>query len=150
MSNNRNNQLNAVADVFKALSHPNRLRVLIRLISGCSAASGGRDDELCACVGEIAQDMNISPSTVSHHLKELRNAGLIRMERRGQKVECSVELSTVQGLIDSLSGWFSGSDIKECVRSAAAKTDGKGALRGEAMASNQPKKGDYDDKRRQV
>jgi len=50
--------------------------------------------------------MNISPSTVSHHLKELRNAGLIQMKRRGQKVECSVDFSTVRGLIDFFNGWF--------------------------------------------
>jgi ArsR family transcriptional regulator len=43
------------------------------------------------CVGEIGRDLSVSPSTVSHHLKELRDAGLIRAQRRGQKIECWVD-----------------------------------------------------------
>ncbi|HUT02573.1 MAG TPA: metalloregulator ArsR/SmtB family transcription factor [bacterium] len=124
MSNNRNDQLNTIAGVFKALSSPSRLQVLIRVVSAFNAAGNSREDELCACVGEIAQDMNISPSTVSHHLKELRNAGLIQMKRRGQKVECSVDFSTVQGLIDFFNGWFEQGGIRTSGECLDAVTDG--------------------------
>ena len=99
MSNNRNGELKRIADVMKALSNPSRLQVFLRLVS-CCPAGGNCNGEVCACVGEIGQNLEISPSTVSHHLKELRNAGLILMERHGQRVECSVDFSTVQSLID--------------------------------------------------
>jgi ArsR family transcriptional regulator len=42
-------------------------------------------------VSEIAKRFDLSLSTVSHHLKELRNAGLIKCERQGQHIFCSVD-----------------------------------------------------------
>jgi ArsR family transcriptional regulator len=42
--------------------------------------------------------MGIVPSTISHHLKELRQAGLIKMERRGQKIECWIDPETVTAM----------------------------------------------------
>ena len=98
MSNSRKNELKRIADVLKALSNPSRLQVLLRLASHCPS-EGACDGEVCACVGDIGQDLEISPSTVSHHLKELKHAGLILMERHGQRVECSIDFSTVQSLI---------------------------------------------------
>jgi len=35
-------------------------------------------------VGDISKSFDLAPATVSHHLKELKNAGLINMERRGK------------------------------------------------------------------
>ena len=57
------------------------------------------------CVGEVARGLGVSPSTVSHHLKELRSAGLIKMERRGRMIECSVSvdaLREIEGFFSSL------------------------------------------------
>lgn len=91
MSNSVDIDLARYAAVFKALSNPSRLRIFLRLRSCCAP---GRlcqiDQEDCCCVGDVSQDLTIGPSTVSHHLKELRQAGLIRMERRGQKSLCTV------------------------------------------------------------
>jgi ArsR family transcriptional regulator len=42
-------------------------------------------------------------STISHHMKELRQAGLVRMERRGQKIECWIDPE----IIANLQGFFS-------------------------------------------
>ncbi len=88
-----------VAEVFKALSNPHRLNVFLRLAACCrpgDACAGG----MRACVGELAGDLDIAPSTVSHHLKELRRSGLIHMERSGQNVECWVEPETLDRLSD--------------------------------------------------
>jgi len=67
--------LKAAAATFKALSDPTRLRIL-KAISGTG--------ELCEC--NIVPTFGLSQPTISYHLKILREAGLVRSERRGQWV----------------------------------------------------------------
>lgn len=62
-----------MAGMFKALSDPVRLRLFSRVASHPSGE---------ACVCDI-QDVGVSQPTVSHHLKKLREAGLLTSERRG-------------------------------------------------------------------
>jgi ArsR family transcriptional regulator len=64
----------ALARVFKALADPVRLR-LFSLIAG---AEGGE-----ACVCDLTVAFDVSGPTISHHLKVLREAGLIAGDRRG-------------------------------------------------------------------
>src|SRR3954449_7739394 len=64
----------ALARVFKALADPVRLR-LLSMITG---AEGGE-----ACVCELTPGFDVSGPTISHHLKVLREAGLIEGDRRG-------------------------------------------------------------------
>ena len=54
--------------------------------------------QIKACAGQLGKDLGIVPSTVSHRSKQLHQAGLIRMERRGQNMDCWVNPETVQGL----------------------------------------------------
>ena len=54
------------------------------------------DGQICECVGALGKDLDIAPSTVSHHLKELAQAGLIKMNRRGQNTECQVDPEVVK------------------------------------------------------
>jgi ArsR family transcriptional regulator, arsenate/arsenite/antimonite-responsive transcriptional repressor len=61
-----------VAGLLKALADPVRLRLWTRI-----AANG---QESCVC--EI-EDLGVSQPTVSHHLRRLREAGLVEAERRG-------------------------------------------------------------------
>ncbi|WP_371405850.1 metalloregulator ArsR/SmtB family transcription factor [Kribbella sp. NBC_00662] len=61
------------AAVFKALADPIRLR-LFSII-----ASAG--DEICVC--DLTPQFDVSGPTISHHLKVLREAGLVDCERRG-------------------------------------------------------------------
>jgi len=103
MSNNRDNNIEKFAEIFKALSNPNRLKIFMRLISCCqpgtvTSINPNTGEAGCACVGELGQDLGIVASTISHHIKELRRAGLIRMERKGQKIECYVDPVTVMDL----------------------------------------------------
>jgi ArsR family transcriptional regulator len=103
MSKSRDKNIDKFAEVFKALSNPNRLRIFMRLISCCrpgtvTSINPNTGAAGCACVGELGEDLGIVPSTVSHHIKELRLAGLIRMERRGQKIECFIDPATLTAL----------------------------------------------------
>ena len=103
MSNNKEMDIVNFAEMFKALSNPNRLKIFLRLISCCQPGTLTQiqpniEVEGCACVGELGQDLGIVPSTISHHIKELRQAGLIRMERRGQKMACWIEPKTLTAL----------------------------------------------------
>ena len=103
MSKYKNSQLEEFAEIFKALSNPNRLKIFKRLTSCCEPGTvcvidGGGT----AYVGELGNEVDIAPSTVSHHIKELKRAGLIRTRRQGQKIECWVDPQTIQSIKDFL------------------------------------------------
>ncbi|MDJ0382412.1 metalloregulator ArsR/SmtB family transcription factor [Streptomyces sp. G-G2] len=78
--------------MFKALGDPVRLR----LFSLVASHAGGE-----ACVCDIS-DVGVSQPTVSHHLKKLKDAGLLSSERRGTWVYYRVEpavLATMGALL---------------------------------------------------
>jgi DNA-binding transcriptional ArsR family regulator len=52
------------------------------------AACDATEEGMSRCVGDLGEDLDVTPSTVSHHLKELRQAGLMHIQRRGQRIEC--------------------------------------------------------------
>ena len=66
---------NKIARYMKALGHPARIAILELLIKKQS----------CIC-GDIVDDLPLSQSTVSQHLKELKDAGLIKGDVDGVKV----------------------------------------------------------------
>jgi ArsR family transcriptional regulator len=63
-----------LAPAFKALGDPVRLR----LMSMIASAEGGE-----ACVCDLTPAFDLTGPTISHHLKTLREAGLVDAERRG-------------------------------------------------------------------
>ena len=63
-----------LARMFKALSDPVRLRLLSLI-----ASHGGGE----ACVCDLTGTFDVSQPTISHHLRVLREAGLVDCERRG-------------------------------------------------------------------
>ncbi|MDG4819924.1 metalloregulator ArsR/SmtB family transcription factor [Micromonospora sp. WMMD956] len=64
----------ALAPAFKALGDPVRLQ----LLSMIASAEGG---EICVC--ELTPAFDLTGPTISHHLRVLREAGLVDAERRG-------------------------------------------------------------------
>lgn len=101
MSNNKTIDSEEFAEIFKALSNPNRLKIFTRLASCCTPGTVGvLDSEDTACVGELGQELDIVKSTVSHHIKELRRVGLIRTRREGQKILCWVDPELVKSIKD--------------------------------------------------
>lgn len=85
-----------LASVFKALGDQNRLAIfqLIRERGGHRRT----EQEIANSVSEIASEFDLSLSTVSHHIKELRNSGLIRCEKHGQTVRCFVDQAALERL----------------------------------------------------
>ena len=71
----------ALAEAFKALADPVRLQ-LLNLIATAEAG------EMCAC--DLVDPVGKSQPTVSHHLKVLRQAGLVEADRRGTWIWYSV------------------------------------------------------------
>ena len=104
MSNYQKDEVHRFAEVFKALSNPNRLHIFLRLVSCCPPGTKCITDAAGQCVGDLGRDLEIDPSTVSHHLKELRRSGLIRMERRGKRIICWVDRETIQEMTNLLTG----------------------------------------------
>lgn len=80
------------AEMFKALGNPHRLAIFQQLTQCCAPGTVcGVEDALRFTVGEIGKNLDIAPSTVSHHLKELLRAGLIETRRKGKHIECWIE-----------------------------------------------------------
>jgi DNA-binding transcriptional ArsR family regulator len=75
---------NEVASLAKALGHPARIAILQYLAQQKS----------CVC-GDIVNELPLSQSTVSQHLKELKNAGLIKGEIEGPSVCYCIEPKAV-------------------------------------------------------
>ncbi len=97
MSNYRNNKQERLAARFKVLGHPHRLAILRKL-----ARCRREQRPLGACVAEAGEGLGLAPSTISPHVKELRQAGLITVERRGREVHCQVNEKTVEEAITYL------------------------------------------------
>ena len=74
MSTPSDAQIAVIAETYRLLGDPTRLRVLL----ACLAAP--------IAVGDIARAVNASPSLVSHHLRLLRAARLVRGTRRNRQV----------------------------------------------------------------
>ncbi len=74
-------EVEELAEVFKALSDPTRLR-LVKLLSKHDGA---------LCVNALAHKLGVTQSAVSQHLRVLRQAGLVHGERRGPFVHYSLD-----------------------------------------------------------
>lgn len=105
MSIYRLHDLTTCAEAFKALSNPNRLAIFLHLLACCPpGTSCSFDEEMKRCVSDLGRGLNIAQSTISHHIKELRMAGLIHVAKKGRYTECWVDGETVTLLADLLTG----------------------------------------------
>lgn len=76
-----------MAKIFKALSNSNRLELYLKIVE--SYESSYCNDNECL-LSNIIQSLNIGAPTISHHIKELSNAGLITTEKKGKFLICRV------------------------------------------------------------
>jgi len=82
--------LDTLARMFRALSNPNRLRLFMNLLdeSKLDLAKGRVHDCFLA---KLLGGLELGAPTVSHHVKELTDAGLITTQREGKQLTCSVD-----------------------------------------------------------
>ena len=93
---------NRVAKYAKAFGHPARVAILHLLA----------DKQTCVC-GDIVDELPLSQSTVSQHLKELKDAGLIKGEIEGARVCYCIdakEWKLAKKLLNQLFDKYTGSD----------------------------------------
>ena len=98
---------------FKALGDPTRLRIVLFLRAAAQAVTAPFDKGVAEAVPEGVAESNVITvgavalhltgtdkvsSNISHHMKELRHAGLITMKRRGKNILCRIEPSALEGL----------------------------------------------------
>src|SRR6478735_9593774 len=82
-----------LARVFKALGDPTRVRLL-------SLIAASTDGEACAC--DLIEPVNLSQPTVSHHMRQLVDAGLVTREQRGKWAYYRVVDDTLQAVATAL------------------------------------------------
>jgi len=82
--------LQKVAFVAKSLADENRLRILLCVNDGKKSVSG------------IVEELNLSQPLVSHHLKELRRALLVKVERSGPFVYYEIADSRILTILEAL------------------------------------------------
>lgn len=75
---------NEIAAIAKVLGHPARIAILQYL----------SEKKSCVC-GDIVDELPLSQSTVSQHLKELKKAGLIKGEIEGPSVCYCIDTKTI-------------------------------------------------------
>lgn len=83
-------QVLGMADTFKLLGEPTRLKIILAL----------ENSELCVC--DLAATIDLTVSAVSHQLRLLRNARLVKYRKAGKLVYYSVEDEHIDKLIEQV------------------------------------------------
>lgn len=87
-------QVTDVAEVFRLLGEPNRLRIVL----ACLDEARG--------VGEIGEALGLTQSLTSHHLRLLRTARIMRATRRGRQVAYTVDDDHVRDVLRNMVAHF--------------------------------------------
>lgn len=83
----------AIIAALSALAQESRLRVFRLLVTAGRAGMPA---------GQIAEELAITPNTLSFHLSHLKNAGLVAVRREGRSLIYSAEYGRVRAVIDYL------------------------------------------------
>ena len=114
-------EISDLSVMFKALGDPTRLRIFDFLADCCCPVAVGETGDvrpvLGPTVGEVCCQVTGAEkitSSVSFHLKELRLAGLITVERRGKNMICGVNQAAVTRLAAYLSQSITNTKSGDC------------------------------------
>jgi len=89
-------KLSSLSKAFKALSNEKRLEIFQKIYCWGKSDLHEHDGSPCCCApversfSKVAECTDLSRSTISHHMKELENAGLILCRKEGQSHFCKV------------------------------------------------------------
>ena len=115
------NEASDFSVMFKALGDPTRLRIFEFLCDCCCPVAveetGDVRPVLGPTVGEVCCQVTGADkitSSISFHLKELRLAGLVTMERRGKNMICGVNRQAVARLAAYLSQSITDTESGDC------------------------------------
>lgn len=81
-------ELKVLSNAFKALSNPNRLKIYLEILTHNSRQMETGSKECGCALTDFISCLNVGAPTVSHHIKELVNAGLITAEKQGKFMTC--------------------------------------------------------------
>jgi ArsR family transcriptional regulator len=88
------------AAVFKALGHPERLRIV------CELSEAGVSTQT-----QLVERLNRPQSTLARHLAQLRGLGLVTGERDGMEVRLALSGRVCQALLDGVCVWIHGDGV---------------------------------------
>jgi ArsR family transcriptional regulator len=95
-------------EMFRALSDPTRLAIY-QFLRCCSGKVSLEEDGSVRpaagpTVGEVCCQVQVAQSTVSHHLKELRRAGLIKASKVGRAIHCEIDGGALSAIREFATG----------------------------------------------
>jgi DNA-binding transcriptional ArsR family regulator len=102
-----------VLSALAALAQETRLEAFRRLVRAGGAGLPA---------GALAEELSIAPATLSFHLKELRNAGLVTSVREGRSIRYAPDFSVIGGVVAYLG--------ENCCQGGFGSASGSGAAKG--------------------
>ena len=88
MKRNREEELQELAEFYKVFGDTTRIRILCTL----------RNSELCVC--DLAENLNMTQSAISHQLRILKQMALVKNRRDGKTIFYSLADSHIEGILD--------------------------------------------------
>lgn len=87
----KNEQVNNLSEIFKALSHPIRLQIVMGLMTkdNCN-------------VNTMVEKLGVAQSSISQHLSILKNAGIVEGYRKGNQICYKLENKKVKRIINAI------------------------------------------------
>jgi DNA-binding transcriptional ArsR family regulator len=95
-------EIRRAAQVFKALAHPQRLRIACRLVEGG-----------CPSQKQLVEELGLPQSSVARLLEPLRQCGLVAGERQGAELRLSARGEVLGQMLETLCGWMHEEERKE-------------------------------------
>lgn len=90
-----NDQLEFASEVFKAISHPIRLRILNILV-----------EEDLINVTSLSESLSLEQPLISHHLGILKRAFIVKSKKEGREVNYFLELKQIKEIMDCVETCF--------------------------------------------
>lgn len=98
------NEQNKLANYFKVLGHPARIAILQYII----------DQKACIC-NDLVNELGLAQATISQHLKELKNVGIIQGNIEGKSVCYCIEEDVWKTLQNEFAAFFKQNvKVKKC------------------------------------